>query len=365
MTRVDNPSRTKGSGRATRADVARRAGVSVATVSYVVNSGPRPVAPHTREGVLRAIRALDYRPSEIARSLRLQRTRMIGLIVPDTANPFFASLARGVDETASTHGYSLLLCHSEYLAERERAYVEALLSKGVEGVIYIQGTPDPTPLRQLLQAHTEVVTVDREVPDVRVDRVIADNFGGSAAATRHLIGLGHRRIACIARRAPLSNATERIRGYQAALADAGVEAEPCFLATGGPGYAEGRRAMTDLMSLRPRPTAVLAYPDVVAIGAVRAACDLGLRVPEDVSIVGFDDIPVSAFLCPALTTVALGMREMGQRAAQLLLERIRGEAPSAPKRVVVPATLVIRESTARPLRNPLPKARRVRRANVR
>lgn len=335
--------------RVTRADVARRARVSVATVSYVINEGPRPVAPGTRARVLKAIRALDFRPSEVARSLRLQRTRMIGLILPGTANPFFAALAKGIDAAVFAHGYSLLLCHSEYVAAREQAYVEAILAKGVDGVIYIQGTTDASALHRLLHYRLPTVAVDREVPGAAIDRVVVDNFGGSVAAARHLIGLGHRRIACIARHVPLSNAAERIRGYRAALAEAEIPATPDYLVPGGPGYEEGHRAMTGLIGLRPRPTAVLAYPDVVAIGAIRGAQDAGLCVPGDISIVGFDDIPVAAFLRPALTTVAVRIREMGQRAIEVLLARIEGhEDGGAPQRIVLPTTLVVRESTGAP-----------------
>jgi LacI family transcriptional regulator len=338
--------------RVTRVDVARRARVSVATVSYVINEGPRPVAAATRTRVLRAIRALDFRPSEVARSLRLQRTRMIGLILPDTANPFFASLAKGIDDVVFAHGYSLLLCHSGYVAAREQAYAEVMLAKGVDGVIYIQGTTDASALHRLLRYRLPTVAVDREVPDAAIDRVVVDNFGGSEAAARHLIALGHRQIACIARHVPLSNAAERIRGYRAALAEAGIPANPDYLVPGGPGYEEGHRAMTALLDLRPRPTAVLAYPDVVAIGAIRAAQDADLRVPGDISVVGFDDIPVAAFLQPALTTVVVRIREMGQRAIEVLLARIEGREGGAPQRIVLPTTLVVRESTGAPPMGP-------------
>ncbi len=335
--------------RITRTEVARRARVSVATVSYVVNSGPRPVAEVTRKRVLRVIQALGYRPSGVARSLRLRRTRTIGLIVPDTMNPFFASLAKGVDETVFAHGYSLLLCHSGYVAAREQAYVESLLAREVDGVLYVQGTPDAAALCRLLQCGVPTVALDREIPNVAIDRVVADNFGGSAQATRYLLDLGHKRIACIARHSPLSNAAERIRGYQTTLTETGIAIAPQYLVPGGPGYEEGRRAMTELIRLQPSPTAVLAYPDVVAIGAIRAAYDAGLRVPEDVSVVGFDDIPVSAFVRPRLTTVAVGIWEMGHQAATVLLDKVRGGVESCPpRRLVLPVTLVIRESAGTP-----------------
>jgi LacI family transcriptional regulator, galactose operon repressor len=335
--------------RTTRADVARRARVSVATVSYVINNGPRPVAKATRERVLRVIRQLDYGPSEVARSLRLQRTRTIGLILPDTANPFYAALAKGVEDTGFSLGYSVLLCHSDYDATRERAYAEVMITKQVDGVIYIQATPDVTTVHRLMQRGIPAVAVDREIPDIEIDCVVADNYGGSRAATEHLLQLGHRRIGCIVRVSALSNATERIRGHQAAMRQAGLEANPDLLVSTGHGYEDGQRAMQQLLDLEPRPTAVVAYPDILAIGAIRAVLDAGLRVPKDVSVVGFDDIPPSAFMHPALTTVAIPKWEMGQRATEVLMTRIQGgRVGQPPQRVILPTTLIVRESSAPP-----------------
>jgi len=343
------PENGKPSRRATRADVAHKARVSVATVSYVINDGPRPVAKATRDRVLRVIRQLDYRPSEVARSLRLQKTRTIGLILPDTANPFYAALAKGVEDTGFSHGYSVLLCHSDYDATREQAYAEVMITKQVDGVIYIQATPDATTVQRLLERRIPTVAVDREIPNLEIDCVVADNFKGSKAATEHLLKLGHRRIGCIVRASALSNATERVRGYQAAMAQAGLAATPDLLVSGGHGYEAGRKAMAQLLGVDPRPTAVLAYPDTMAIGAIRAALDVGLRVPGDVSIVGFDDIPASAFIHPSLTTVSMPKWEMGQRAAEVLLSRIQGgDAGRPPQRLVLPTTLIVRESTAPP-----------------
>jgi len=263
-----------------------------------MNNGPRPVAKATRARVLRVIRQLDYGPSEVARSLRLQRTRTIGLILPDTANPFYAALAKGVEDTGFALGYSVLFCHSDYDANRECAYAEVMIAKQVDGVLYIQATPDATTVRRLLQRGIPTVAVDREIPGVEIDCVVADNYGGSRAATEHLLQLGHRRIGCIVRASALSNASERIRGYQTAMRQAGLEANPDLLVATGHGYEDGRKAMAQLLGADSRPTAVVAYADILAIGAIRAVRDVGLRVPEDVSVVGFDDIPPSAFLHP-------------------------------------------------------------------
>lgn len=318
----------------------------MATVSYVINNGPRPVAPTTRKRVLQVIRELDYRPSEVARSLSLRRTHTIGLILPDTLNPFFAALAKGVEDTGFQHGYSVFLCHSNYASERERAYVDLMTSKQVDGVIIIQATRDSSAVRRLLERWIPTVAVDRENPDLRMDCVVADNFGGSVAATKHLLALGHRRIACIARASGLSNATERVRGYQAALREAGLRPDPGLLVPGGRTFAEGREAMEKLLRVQPRPTGVFVTIDVLAIGAIRAIVDAGLHVPQDVSVVGFDDIPPAAFHCPTLTTVSMPKWELGQRAAEVLIARIQEDKPvRAVSRVVLPTSLIIREST--------------------
>lgn len=321
----------------------------MATVSYVVNEGPRPVSTATRERVLRAIRQLDYRPSEVARSLRLQRTRTIGLILPDMANPFYSALAKGVEDAFFARGYSVLLCNSGYDPARERAYIGVMIAKRVDGVLYTRATGDASALHRLLRHGIATVAVDREIPELEIDCVVADNFEGSRAATEHLLKLGHRRIGCIVRPSGLSNTAERIRGYQVTLAQAGIDGNPDFLVPGGLGHEDGRTAMRQLLRLTLRPTAVLAYPDIVAIGAIREARDAVLRVPEDLSVVGFDDIPVSAFIHPPLTTVAMPKWEMGQRAAEVLLRRIQGgEAAGPPQRVVLPTTLIVRESTGPP-----------------
>lgn len=329
----------------TRKDVALRAGVSVATVSYVINGGPRPVADETREVVLRAIRELDYTPLEAARSLRYQRTRTIGLLLADTANPFYATLAKSIEESVFAHGWSVLLCNSGYDASRTAAYVEVLISKQVDGVLYVPGTTDSAAVTRLVKRGIPMVVIDRAVPGEEVDCVVADNLGGTKAAMNYLLSLGHRHIGMIVRYSSLSNA-ERIQGYEAVLAQAGIEMSPALFVEGGFGFEEGRRAMRQLLGLDPAPTAVLAFPDVLAIGAIRAVLDAGLHLPEDISIIGFDDIPVASHTYPALTTVAMPTWEMGKRAAEMLLNRIfTTEEIRPPERIVLPTRLIIREST--------------------
>jgi LacI family transcriptional regulator len=289
---------------------------------------------------------LDYAPLEAARSLRHKRTRTIGLILPDTTNPSYSILVKGVEDTVFAQGWSLLLCLSGYEATREQAYAEIMISKQVDGVLYVLSTTDTSPVARLYKRQIPIVAIDREVPGFKLDCVLADNFNGSAAAIHYLLKLGHRHIGLIVRYSSLSNITERIRGYEWALSQAGIEKNPALVIAGGFGFEEGQRAIKELLRLDPRPTAVLASPDVVAIGAIRGAIDAGLQVPGHISVVGFDDIPVSSSISPSLTTVALPIWEMGRMAAEMLLKRIQAQEEEwSPERIVLPAHLVIREST--------------------
>jgi len=329
----------------TRDDVARRAGVSPATVSYVVNDGPRSVSPETRIRVLRAIEELGYQPSAVARSLRLQRTSTIGLIMPDTANPFFAEVARGVEEVGFENGYTVVLCHSNYDLNREMEYVNVLRYKRVDGVIFMPATDDSKPIQRLLDYGIPVVIVDRLVTVEGVGLVVADNFGGGYEATKHLIDLGHRCIGCIIRPAFLAHTTARLQGYKAALKERDLPCEEQYIVKGGFRFTDGEAAMHALLELDSPPTAVFAYNDIMAIGAMRAVQSRGLRVPDDVSIVGFDDISLALYCNPPLTTVAQPKMEMGRKGADLLIKMIRSSDNQANFSVTFDVKLVIRGST--------------------
>jgi len=331
----------------TRNDVAHEAGVSPAIVSYVVNNGPRPVAPETYKRVIEAIERLGYKPNAIARSLRLQRTSTIGLILPDTQNPYFAEVVRGVEKIASQHGYSIILCHSDYSLEQEIRYVNVLESERVAGVLWFPATDNAKPQQILSESGVPVVILDRIVSGLQAHCVIADNFRGGYLATKHLIQLGHSRIGCIARPLDLYHSQERVRGYRAALSENGLPDDSSLIVKGGFRLEDGRSAAIQLFDQQPPPTAIFAYNDFMALGALRAASERGLNIPNDVSIIGFDDIPQSSFTVPALTTIRQPKLEMGCRGAELLLDLItkkkRRNAVESPLGV----QLIIRESTAR------------------
>ncbi|HJW89283.1 MAG: hypothetical protein A2Z16_12930 [Chloroflexi bacterium RBG_16_54_18] len=329
----------------TRDEVALKAGVSPATVSYVVNNGPRPVSPETQQKVLAAIQELGYKPNAVARSLRLQKTSTIGLILPDTHNPFFAEVVRGVEKVAFERGFSVILCHSDYSLNQEIHYVDVLHTERVAGVLWFPATDDPAPAHLLADYEIPLVILDRVVPGIQALSIVADNFRGAYLAVEHLIQLGHRRIGCIARPSDLSHSQERVRGYRAALLDHGISVDNDLLIRGGFRMEDGRTATYRLLELAPAPSAIFTYNDFMAIGALRAAHELGLEVPEDLSIVGFDDIPQSAFTIPSLTTVRQSKQEMGCRGAEFLLDLSAGKEPEAFDSTPLEVQLIVREST--------------------
>jgi LacI family transcriptional regulator len=329
-----------------RNDVARLAGVSSATVSYVINDGPRSVSAATRTKVLEAVEALGYQPNAIARNLRRQQSSTLGLIIPDTLNPYFAEVARGVEAVAFEHGYIVVLCHSHYSSEKENRYGDVLRTERVAGVIWIPASEDYEPASKFIDYQVPLVLLDRVLEHNEVPSVIADNFGGGLLATEYLISLGHRRIGFVRRLPPLMHSNERARGYRVALEKHGIPFDESLIVPGGYAFENGRIAGHALLERDAPPTAVFAYNDVMAIGVLRAAHECGLRVPEDLSVVGFDDIPDAAFTFPPLTTVRQPKLEMGRAGAEMLINLINRQEPPKEKRLTFDVHLIERSSTA-------------------
>jgi LacI family transcriptional regulator len=329
----------------TRDDVARLAGVSAATVSYVINNGPRPVASKTRMRVLNAVKQLGYQPSGVARNLRLQRTSTLGLIVPDTHNPYFSELARGVESVAFENSYTVILCHSGYDADRENQYIDMLRVQRAAGVIWIPATTDFDPYEKLLGYGVPTVIIDRTNPGYDMPTVVADNYQGGFLATSHLLELGHKRIGYISRSEDLSHSDSRIKGYLSALEEKSIPFDPKLVVKGGFRLENGKQAIDYLLQLDSRPTAVFAYNDIMAIGALRALHEAGLRVPEDFSLIGFDDIDQAGYTCPALTTVYMPKYKIGQQGTKKLLEIIDKKPTTNELLASLEVYLVVREST--------------------
>lgn len=328
---------------ATIRDVAARARVSVATVSRVVNRSPHRVRPATRRRVLAAVRALGYDANIIAQGLKKRTTRTVALIVPDISNPFFPAIARGIEDAARARGYAVLLCNTYEDLDRERDYLTLLAKRMVDGVIFATVGSNTAHLRALRREARPVVLVARGVEGLRIDTVLVDNYRGEFEATSHLIALGHRRIAHVTGPGSLHVAAERRRGYLEALAAAGLPPGEAIIVEGDFAAEGGRRAVRELLEGGVSFTAVAAANDLMAIGAIEALRAGGRRVPEDVAVVGFDDITFASVVSPALTTVAQPKYRMGQMAMERLLQLMDG-IDRSPRQTILSPQLVIRDS---------------------
>jgi LacI family transcriptional regulator, galactose operon repressor len=326
----------------TRKQVAQRAGVSEATVSYVVNNGPRPVAVGTRERILAVIEELGYHPSDVARSLRLQRTSTIGLILPDTANPFYGEIARIIENASYSEGHTVILCNSNLDPVREREYIHILRAKRVAGLVII-----PTSAEGLeLLRDANICTVVLEYETEGAYCLVADDFQGGRIATEHLLKLGHRRIGCITRARDTSSSRNRVQGYRTALENAGVCLEQNLIVETEASIGVGEAATFHLLDQPQPPTAIFAHSDVIALGALSAIHKRGLRVPDDVSVVGYDDIDEAPYFNPPLTTIAYPKQAMGEGAARLLIDLIQNPKSPEPHITVLETLLIERASTA-------------------
>ena len=331
-------------------DVAELAGVSVATVSHVVN-GTRFVSQPVRERVTNAMQALGYQRNEVARSLRQGRTHTIGLILPDSANPFFAEIGGCIESAAAALGYNVILCNTHGDARKEIAYIDLLLAKQVDGIILDTEEKHGKKLVARIPGQLPVVMVDREIPGNPFDTVLSDNRQGARLAARHLIGLGHRRIGCITGPLNLLSSEQRLSGFHAAFVEAGLTASEELVFHGDFRPPSGLAGFKQLFSRPDPPTAIFACNDMMALGVLRAAAEAGVRVPQDVAVVGFDNIEIGQFIHPSLTTVAQQKDEIGQQAVQRIVELLSGQEKES-RKMLVPTRLIARESSGALLQVP-------------
>lgn len=334
------------SGRAPSiADVASRAGVSTTTVSHVI-SGKRPVNGRTAASVRRVMRQLGYVPNHSARSLRLGMSRTLGLVVPDISNPYFAELAKGAADAGEQRGFNLVLSHTGFDAAREARYLDVLRSGGIDGMVYAAGAPPSAGQLEELVRTFHVVVVDEELGSVPVDTVVSDHEGGGRLAGEHLRNLGHRQILTIEGPAGLDSSSRRARGFASAFAGVEARLEP----VAGDYRPESAVAAVEaaLTDGFPWFTAVFAENDLMALAAIETLTDRGYRVPEDVSVLGYDDIALAALVRPALTTVRQPVYRMGWVAADRLVASLLGEGPPDPIKVVLDVELVVRGTSGRP-----------------
>lgn len=330
---------------ATIRDVAEKAGVSVATVSHVVN-GSRRVSPEVKARVLKAIAALKYRRDGIARSLRMSQTRTIGLMISDISNPFFADFVRGIEDAvhARDPNYNLILCNSEEQEDKERRLFDVVLEKRVDGIVIVPAGGNRDYLNDLIGTGLPVVFADRFLPGLDADAVIVDNRDASFRLVTHLIRLGHRRIAALNAHLAATSIRERIEGYRDALEAAGIPFDERLVVTSRSRIEDAVVAGSEVLDLRPAPTAAFCTNNFMTLGLIRALSDRGLRCPEDMAVIGFDDFPWASTFRPRLTVVSQPSYALGQEAANLLFDRLLKKRTGPPVRLTLGTSLIIRES---------------------
>jgi LacI family transcriptional regulator len=327
--------------------VARIAGVSQAIVSYVLNNRHQEVADDTRARVLEAIETLGYVPHGAARSLRTSRTKTIASIIPDITNPFYPALERGVQRYAEANGYDLLVSNTDGIAEKEARALLSLLRGHADGALMVPFFPHRALFRNLVEsgvALTLTSTPDPELLEIGVDYVIVETGKGAHLAVDYLVARGHTRIGMIAGIAGTPPSDHRVQGYREAMTEHGWPIDERLIRAGDFQETGGYSAMSALLAVDPPPTAVFAANDLMAFGAMIAVRQHGLQVPDDIALIGFDDIPAARFVQPALTTITQFTEELGQKAAEFLLSRLAGDAPVTGRQLHHRIELVVRAS---------------------
>lgn len=332
--------------RVTIKDIARLANVSTTTVSRVINNKDEGVGSETRKKIQDIIKELNYKPSSLARGLVTKRTKSIGLVLPDITNPFFPDLARGVEDYSVNKGYNAFLCNSDNNAEKEKRYINALMEKHVDGLI-ITSTHnlEEEHILELMENKIPIVILDRRFKSKDLHGVYTDNFSGAYEAVKYLIQNGHKSIGCITGPLDTSISRERLEGYKKALTDNGIEYDDRLIVQSDFKIDGGMNASQELLKNK-EITAVFACNDLMAYGVYKTAKKLKLSVPDDISIIGFDDISLSQIVTPTLTTVSQPIYEMGYEAAKMLISLIEDKKLKR-KIKKLSTNLVVRESTAK------------------
>lgn len=330
-------------------EVAEKADVSMTTVSRIINNSPK-VNVDTRERVKKAMRTLGYQPNRVAQRLRgantKGRSKLLGLIIPDVQNQFYSNIVRGIEDVAYENDYAVILCNSDENPNKERFYVEVLRSESVDGVILPPIHQYGKMIESLIDSGIPLVCVDRKLARESVDTVVMDNHKGGYIATSHFIKQGHKNIAIISSLPQFSSSDERQQGYEKALKDNGLSVNEAIIKQGDPRSSENAKELTtELLQLKSRPSAVFATDNIMTLGALAAINEKKLKIPDDISIIGFDDMPWATAIIPPLTVIRQPSYEMGRRAAELFFQRI-ADPEREHVRVVMEPKLIVRKSTA-------------------
>jgi len=327
-------------------DVAKLAGVAPITVSRVLNHSGY-ASEETRARVESAVATLGYVPNTLARGLRSKRTNTLALVMTDITNPFFTLIARGVEDQASNSGYTVIYCNTDESETEEEKYLNILVQKQVDGILLVPARSNSQSIKFLNANEIPFVLIDRSVPDRQTDLVHCNSEEGAYRLIRHLIELGHQRIVALTGPREVSTAQERLAGYEKAMNEAGLN-DFRHAYYGSFTQDSGYKLTKQVLAREPRPTAIFGANNFISIGVLKALRDAGLRVPEDVSVVGFDDLPDSMIVDPFLTVAAQPAYEMGKQATELLSKRISGQLAEFGHELVLPTEIIIRRSSGPP-----------------
>jgi LacI family transcriptional regulator len=330
---------------ATVANVAQRAGVSVATAGRVL-SGSGYASEEARRAVLNAAREIGYVPNQIARSLRTRRTQLAGLLIGDVENSFYSSIAKNVESVAKDAGYHVVLCNSNDDAATEKEYLQLLEGMRVDGIIITPSGRNASYLRRLGEKGTTIVQIDRRVDGLKADAILLDNAAGARLAVSHLIDAGHSRIGILTGPKDLLTARDRLAGYEQSLSEHGIPIAEELIRAGSFLHDHAVEVATELLRLDPPPTAIFAANNVLAEGCFVALSAAGMKVPKDMSVVAFDDVPWMSMVNPQLTAVRQPVADMARSAAEVLLRRLREEGQLSPSTSVFQSELIVRGSVA-------------------
>jgi LacI family transcriptional regulator len=320
----------------------------VATVSHVINR-TRYVSDGLLCRVEKAMQDLDYQPNLLAGSLRKKKTGTIGLIIPDSSNMLYADISRSLEDIFFLKNYNIMICNSAYMIEREIEHLKNLRSRMVDGILMIPASTEGAHIQKIMSAGIPVVLLDRKIEGLETDYVLPANYQMGYMAGEYLTGLGHKNIGYIDRFGPHFHSIERVKGFKDAMAEAGIDFNDKNILEGGLSYDRGARAAKELIARDRQITALFCFNDINALGAIRGLSDIGLKVPEDISVMGIDDINISSIFIPGLTTLRYPVREMVDEAGKILFARIKNPAVKKYKEVSLRSELVIRGSTKKVL----------------
>jgi LacI family transcriptional regulator len=329
---------------ATVRDVAKLAGVSPITVSRVINNTGY-ISEETRRRVDEAIQQLGYVPNTLARSLRLRQTNTLALVLTDISNPFWTTVVRGVEDAASDAGFNVILCNTDESEAEQDKYLSVLLQKRVDGVLLVPVRCTSKPVHFIQKQKVPLVVLDRHIPGVEVDSVRCDSEGGGYELVRLLIAKGHRKIAMLSGPRGVSSADDRVAGYQRAMADSGLPIQNELIFYGEFTQTSGYQMMKQALAVEPQLSAIFAGNNFITMGAFKASRDAGLRIPEDIALVGFDDLPIDLVIDPFFTVAAQPAYEMGKQATELLLAHIAWQDIPQFQEIILPTEIIVRRSS--------------------